>query len=137
MKSLILRYRRLLIATCHLVMVASSLVIAFLLRFDLSLPQDQTTLLLRALLIAMPVKMLVFSLGRLHRGWWRFVGVVDLLRILLFNFIASVIFTVAVLALIGLPFPRSIYLIDFMLCFLMTSGARFAIRIYREGLVVN
>ena len=137
MKSLIMRYRRLLIAIFHLVVVASSLATAFLLRFDFSLPLDQVTLLLRALLIATPVKMLVFLLARLHRGWWRFVGVVDLLRILLFNFIASVVFTVAASTLIGLSFPRSIYVIDFMLCFLMTSGARFALRIYREGLVAN
>src|SRR5262245_5320751 len=137
MKSLMMRYRWLLIASCHLVMVASSLAAAFFLRFDFLLPQDQATLLLRALLIAIPAKMVVFLLARFHQGWWRFVGVVDLLRLLLFNLIASVVFTVAVSALIGWSFPRSVYLIDFMLCFLMTSGARFAVRIYREGLAVN
>jgi FlaA1/EpsC-like NDP-sugar epimerase len=135
--SLIMRYRVLLIVAFHLVIVALSLAAAFLLRFDFALPQDQAALFLGAVLIAIPTKMLVFLLARFHRGWWQFVGVADLLRILFANLIASVGFTIAAMVFIGSTFPRSIYLIDFLLCFLSTSGARFAVRLYKEGMVVS
>jgi FlaA1/EpsC-like NDP-sugar epimerase len=132
-----MRNRGLLIAVCHLFMVAVSLATAFLLRFDLSLPQDQANLLFRALLIVTPIKMLVFLLARFHRGWWQFVSVADLLRIFFANLISSTLFTIATMALIGSSFPRAVYLIDFLLCFLITGGARFVVRLYKEGLVVN
>jgi FlaA1/EpsC-like NDP-sugar epimerase len=48
--------------------------------------------------------------------------------------VASAGFAAVVLLGIGTAFPRSIYIIDFVLCFLMTAGARFAVRLYIEGI---
>ena len=45
---------------------------------------------------------------------------------------ASIVFTIATSILVGPHFPRSVYLIDFLLCFLATAGARFSVRLYHE-----
>jgi FlaA1/EpsC-like NDP-sugar epimerase len=135
MNSIIIQYRSLIIATCLFLIIALSLAGGFLLRFDFSLPESQASLLLGSLCLAIPIKLLVFVLARFHRGGWRFVGVVDLVRIFLANVVASASFTVITFILIGSSFPRSIFFIDFLLCFLITSGARFAVRLYNEAWV--
>lgn len=132
MKPLLFRHRRLLIAGCHLIIIAISLTLAVLLRFDFSPPPVQVRLFIQALGIVLPVKMAAFLLGRFDRGWWRFVGVADLFRILLANVGASGGFTLATILLIGPSFPRSIYFVDFLLCFLGTAGARLTVRLYNE-----
>ena len=71
--------------------------------------------------------MLVFFVSRLYRGWWIHSGFPDLCRILVANVVASAGFAAA--GSILLPsFPRSVYCIDFLLSFLLTAGARFAVR---------
>jgi FlaA1/EpsC-like NDP-sugar epimerase len=135
MKSLLFRYRRCLIFGLHLVITVLSLAFAFLARFDFSLFGSQWSLLLKALWIVIPVKMAVFGLARVHRGWWLGASVTDLVRLLLANLIASFVFIMASLLLIGPAFPRSVYLVDFLLCFFFSGGARSAVRLYQESLV--
>jgi FlaA1/EpsC-like NDP-sugar epimerase len=127
-------FRRSLLVLFHIGVIALSLAAAFLLRFDFELPKSEIAILQQSLWIAVFVKIGVFLLARLHRGWWRFVGINDLLRVLFANVVASAGFAAVVLLGIGTAFPRSIYIIDFVLCFLMTAGARFAVRLYIEGI---
>src|ERR1039458_2253377 len=106
---------------------------AFLLRFEFSIP----SLFLRHLFFAVAtwavVKSLVFHLHGLHRGWWRFVSTPDLLRIASANIIGSFA-SGSVILLFGPPaFPRSLYFIDFMLCFVATTGIRVAVRLLAEA----
>jgi FlaA1/EpsC-like NDP-sugar epimerase len=63
------------------------------------------------------------------------VGILDLVQVLGGNLLASVGFVAAGLVLMGPSFPRSVYAIDFFLCFLLTGGIRFAVRVYKEVLV--
>jgi FlaA1/EpsC-like NDP-sugar epimerase len=132
-RSLFLQYRRRLIELCHLFIVALSLTLAFLLRFDFALPASQAPLLYRGLLLAAVIKTVAFHFGQLDRGWWRFVGVRDLYGILLANAAGSALFTLISRLFLGSTFPRSVYFVDFMLCFLGTAGARFAVRLYHEA----
>jgi FlaA1/EpsC-like NDP-sugar epimerase len=127
------RRRRALLWLFHAVTIGLSLVISFLLRFDFSVPPREIPLLYRALLVALPVKLAAFYLARLDRGWWRFAGMDDLYRVILANVGASLAFTTAVALLIGPQFPRSVYLIDLLLCFVATAGARFAVRLYYDA----
>jgi FlaA1/EpsC-like NDP-sugar epimerase len=127
------RLRGLVITLFHLVMIIVSLAIAFLLRFDFSL-RPQAAILIAAVQVAVPVKMLTFFIGGLHKGWWRYAGLMDLVRLLLTNLAASALTTLAILMWIGPQFPRSVYIIDFLLCFLFCAGARFSVRLYNEAL---
>jgi parallel beta-helix repeat protein len=132
-KSLLLRFRRPLVYLCNVSIIAFSLVLAFLLRFDFILPASESPLLYRALVLASIIKPAAFYLGGLDRGWWRFVGLRDLRRVFLSNAAASSLFTLAAMALMSPQFPRSVYFVDFILCFLGTAGARFAGRLYHEA----
>src|SRR4051794_11812977 len=98
---LILKYRRMPISLGHRFIFALSLSAAFVLRFDLTMPLDQIPLLVKGLCILVPVKTAVFYYAGLNRGWWRYVGLADLLRLLYANIIGSVAFTVLAALVIG------------------------------------
>jgi len=136
MRKVFLRNQRLQNGLLHLAAITVSLGIADLLQFDFAWTGKEASLFWRALLVALPVKMLVFALTRLHwRWWWELVDWVDLNRLLIANAAGSLIFVV-LNQLLGSPgFPWSIYCIDFLLCFVLTAGIRFSGRMYKEGLV--
>jgi FlaA1/EpsC-like NDP-sugar epimerase len=122
------------IIACHLLLVVFSLISAALLRFDFYLPQNESYIITQGLWIALGVKMIVFRVARFDRGGWRFAGIADLIRILVANCVASAIFATLSILFIGPKFPRSIYIIDLGLCFVLTAGVRFAVRLHYEGL---
>ncbi len=128
--------RRFTIGLLHLVLIALSLELAFLLRFDFSMPPAGIALFYESLWVALPVKMVVFLLARLQRRWsWRFADIVDLYWLFLVNTIASLGFASFTVLLVRRDFPWSVFCIDFLLCFLLTAGARFSVRLYNEGRV--
>jgi FlaA1/EpsC-like NDP-sugar epimerase len=107
-------------------------VLAFLLRFDLSVPSQYWPHLLAALCVWIPVKVLVFHFLRLDRGWWRYVSVRDVVRLAAANLVGSVLGCLALLGFAPKGFPRSIYVLDFLICLGMTAGARMTVRLAFE-----
>ncbi len=87
-----------------------------------------------ALTIVVPVKLLVFFLGRLHRDSWRHAGLQDLARIGFVNIGASIFTFGTVSVWVGPAFPRSVFAIDLLICFLAIAGVRFTFRLYYEAL---
>src|ERR1051326_2655405 len=124
--------RRYLIMAIHLAIMAFAMATAFLLRFDFQIPRNQMYLLYGGLLIAIPIKSIAFRVARLNTGWWRFVGMPDLLRVLAANVSGSAVFAVIAAFAFKGAFPRAAYVIDLNICFLLTAGARFAVRLYSE-----
>lgn len=112
---------------------ALSGVAAFLLRFDFGLPPAYVRHLAYAVPIWIFVKAVVFRVAHLDRGWWRYVSVVDLLRIAVGNAAGSVVSCIVIVLIAPAGFPRSIYLLDLLVCFLGTAGVRIAARIVREA----
>ena len=112
--------------------MALSLVAAFLVRFDFAFPQSEMGHVVFGLAILLIAKMSIFYMVGIEHGWWRFSGLADLVKLFVANVTGSAVFTAATVALIGPRFPRSVYLIDFLLCFLATAGARFSVRLYHE-----
>ena len=127
------KIHRLAVWVVQLGVFALSGVAAFLLRFDLALPTAYLKCLAYALPIWLVVKSVVFRLAGLDRGWWRYVSVTDLLRIVVGNFAASVLSCIAILFIAPAGFPRSICLLDLMICFLGTAGVRMIVRMTAEG----
>lgn len=125
--------RRLFVVLFHAVAICSSVLIAFLLRFEFLLPRGEMGHVWKSLCIAMLVKSVVFRLEALDSGGWRYASIIELRRILRANLVASSAFAVITAAVVGANFPRSVYCIDFLVCFFLTAGARFAFRLYREG----
>src|SRR5262249_4881934 len=125
--------RHVLAGSTPAVLVGLSLWMAFLLRFDFSIPPREYALFRRGLAIALLVKLAVFYAMRLHHErWWRYLGFPDLVRILRSNLIASGLFTLVTLLVLGAAFSRSVYCLDFLLCFLLTAGTRSAMRLQEE-----
>jgi FlaA1/EpsC-like NDP-sugar epimerase len=117
----------------QLAVFALSAVLAFLLRFDFGLPPAYLKYLAYALPIWVVVKAVVFRVAGLDRGWWRYVSVTDLLRIVAGNLTGSALSCIAIFLIAPRGFPRSIYLLDLMICFLGTAGVRMIVRMMAEA----
>ena len=130
----VLHYRRILIWMAHIGTIAAALLSSFLLRFDFIVRGRDLQLLYIAIAVAIPIKLLLFHLARLDRGWWLYVSIADVLRLAVVNAIGSALLATAMLATVS-DFPRSILLLDFLLCFLFTCGIRLTVRMYREAVV--
>ncbi len=106
---------------------------AFLLRFEFVIPPQFLRHLYFAVATWVVVKSLVFHLYSLDRGWWRFVSTSDLLRVVAGNLIGSSIGGLVIFSFGPPGFPRSLYVLDFLLCFMATAGIRFAVRLVAEA----
>jgi FlaA1/EpsC-like NDP-sugar epimerase len=124
--------RRALVWALQIGVFALSGVVAFLLRFDVSLPPGCRIYLAYALPIWILVKMAVFHFAKLDRGLWRYLFVGDLSRIAYGNLTASVVSCILIKVIAPRGFPRSIYILDLMISFLATSGLRLTLRMMFE-----
>ena len=122
----------LLDVTLHTLLIALSLFAAFLLRFDFRIPEGVGPVFWSALWLAGLVKLPTFFYAGFHRGLRRFAGLPEVPGLLFGNLVASGAFGVLALAWLGRRLPGSIVLLDLLLCFLVTSLARFSERLYRE-----
>jgi FlaA1/EpsC-like NDP-sugar epimerase len=128
--------QRCLLLAALVAAAAGSLVLAFLLRFEFGLPEAARLALTRGLWIVVTAKALTFAAFGLHRNHWRSVGLPDLPRILAANLVAAALAASAT-ALMGASFPRSVLVIDAMVCLLATAGLLYSVRLYREVLAAN
>ena len=115
------------------IVVFSSLVFAWLLRFDFSLPHRRSMLLSAALLLI--VRLLALRLFHLDRGWWHFASVSDAINILKAVGLGSLAFYLLNrYAVAGVAFPRSIYLLEAILTASFLAGARLVSRVLVESI---
>jgi len=105
---------------------------AFLLRFDFAVPRIYWPCLAFALPVWIAVKIAVFRLLKLDRGLWRYVSVADVHRVALGNLIASIVSCGLILWLGPQGFPRSIFVLDLMVCGMATLSLRLTARVVQE-----
>jgi len=108
---------------------AVSGILAFLIRFEFSLPARDLVYLAYGVPIWVVVKGVVFHFLALDRGGWRYVSVPDIVRLAIGNASGSVIALIVILFLAPGGFPRSIYVMDLLVCSLITAGVRLAARL--------
>jgi FlaA1/EpsC-like NDP-sugar epimerase len=125
--------RRLAVWAVQICIFALAGVVAFLLRFDFQIPHHYAAHLAFAVPVWIVAKVIVFRSVNLNRGWWRYVSARDLIRITVGNMGGSLLGGLFIL-LAGPPgFPRSIFLLDGVLCLLGTAGVRVAVRLIWEA----
>ncbi len=124
--------RSVLLWTFQPLMFGLAGVAAFLLRFDFNPPRTYIFHLEFALLVWIVTKSIVFAAAGLNRLGWRYVSIPDLFRLLVANLISSILSCAAILIAGPHGFPRSIYVIDAMLCFLGTAAMRIGVRMVAE-----
>ncbi len=133
----VFRFHRPLVLLTQAVICLISVFAAFTLRFDAAVPEYYLPHLHFALLVWPVTKLVVFWAGGLGHGWWRYVSLPDLIRLTLGNFAGSGLvaaFTVAFCP-VGVPphgFPRSIFIIDLLVCLFLTSTMRIGRRVIWE-----
>lgn len=124
--------RRALIWATQFMIFAAAGVLSFLLRFDFSLPSEFSRCLLFAVPTWMLVKAVVFRVAKLDRGLWEYFAVGDLFRLILGNLAASAVSCALILMFGPSGFPRSLYILDFLICFTGTAVVRLGVWLVRE-----
>jgi FlaA1/EpsC-like NDP-sugar epimerase len=106
---------------------------AFLLRFEFDVPAQYWIHLQVALAVWLPVKLAAFQWYRLHRRAWRFFSVDDVLQVCRAN-VAGAAFSLPLLILFApAGFPRSIPVIDLLLCSLFVGTRYVMARLAHES----
>jgi FlaA1/EpsC-like NDP-sugar epimerase len=125
----------------HAVVFSSCYIFAWLVRFEFEMPAQYVGLMQSSLPFVVGIQLLVGALFGFYRGWWRYVGIADVIRLVLGMFTALAIVVMAWYSgtLLGLEerlvkAPRGVLLIDFAFALLMLFGARIAIRVGRDHL---
>jgi len=133
MTSIVLRQRHFFIFAALIFIVTGSQAAAFLLRFEFGIPLAELRSLQLGMILALAVKLPIFYGTRLHRGWLNFSGLDDIRRILLSTFLGTAAFSGIVYSVLGKAFPRSIYVLDFILTVAIVCSLRVMIRSFREA----
>src|SRR4051812_18553956 len=116
MKRMILSNRRLIAEVLHGSLAAFALFVSFLVRFDFTLDPAYVRMLFEALPLILAAKLSTFRLFELQHLGWRYLGFTDLLKLGSANAAASLIAGVIVRLVLGPAFPRSVYIIDLVMC---------------------
>ena len=134
----LVRYRRPMIITAHLLVLPVIYFLAFAVRFDGDVPSPYLSLFVATAGIVVLTRAVVFGMFRLYQGWWRYVGAADL-KVLILAVSVSTAAYVAILFVTGKldGLPRSIILLDWMLTLAILGGGRFMVRSLREEPLLN
>jgi FlaA1/EpsC-like NDP-sugar epimerase len=108
--------------------------IAYLLRFDGSVPAEYVSRYWETLPLLLVLRLAAFTAFRQFRGWWRYVGMHDLAAIVSALSWSTLLF-LAALFLTGQihGFPRAIVFLDWGVGLVVFGGIRFGVRWLREG----
>lgn len=132
MLSPLVRYRTLWIALFQVLLIFTSLMLAWLLRFDFSLPYR--TLLFSAAPLLIAIRLALIGRFRLLHGWWRYTGVSDAVDIVKAIALGTLVFFVVVREILGvIAFPRTIYVLEALFSIGLLAGVRLFSRILTES----
>ncbi|MBI2989167.1 MAG: polysaccharide biosynthesis protein, partial [Deltaproteobacteria bacterium] len=76
---------------------------------------------------------IVFAWFHLYEGMWRYVSMYDIKAILKAVTLSSLLFAIVVLAIFADGYPRSVVVLDWVLCLALVGGVRLTIRALRES----
>ncbi|HSV27730.1 MAG TPA: hypothetical protein VLH60_07540, partial [Sedimentisphaerales bacterium] len=145
----LLKYKRAIIIVLHAVMFFASLLLAFLMANDMSFTRGGwlTGQFPQVLLFVMLIKLIVFGLLRQYTGWWRYVGITDLLGIARASLLSTVVIVLLYFTVMFTPLAnyfsdirfvqQSVWLLDMFATVLLLGGLRMTIRLYHEEFCVE
>jgi FlaA1/EpsC-like NDP-sugar epimerase len=129
----LLRFRKPLILLLHLVLIPLGYLAGFALRFDVPIPAHAMAIYVGTVPLLLAVRLLTFAAFRLYQGWWRYVGMQDVMDIGKAVSASTGLF-IFILYLTGQAagFPRSVLILDWAIAIFVFGGIRFAVRAFRE-----
>jgi FlaA1/EpsC-like NDP-sugar epimerase len=127
----LLEYRRPVVVAAHVLLWVAAYVGAFLLRFDFAVPApfDAPVYVWWAVPLVV-LRIGAFSWFGLFHGMWRYTGQKDLEDLLKGTFASTLLFALGELALGPRPFPRSVFMAEFLLAVAFTAGLRLSVRAF-------
>jgi FlaA1/EpsC-like NDP-sugar epimerase len=136
MPDLLLLHRRSFIAIFQIALVCVSLFLAWLLRFDFSLPYR--SILFAAAPILILVRLATLAYFGLLRGWWKYAGLRDGMDVLKAVGTGSLLFWVLIRVALRIDaFPRAIYVLEALLTAGLLVGVRLLSRMFAESVREN
>ncbi len=120
------------VAMFQAALISASLMLAWLLRFDFSLPYRRLLFLAAPILIL--IRLAAVVRFRLLHGWWRYTSASDAVDIAKAVTVGSAAFYVTMRLVLGIVgVPRSIYLLEALLTAGLLAGVRLLSRILVES----
>jgi FlaA1/EpsC-like NDP-sugar epimerase len=131
---ILLLLRRPVIAALHACLIVIAWFGSFAVRLDFGVPQPYRTAMLSTLPFVLVIKLAVFYAFKLFQGWWKYVGLSDLIDIAKATAVSTVGVVIVIVNIFGTRgFPRSVFLLDLVFTFLLLGGVRFVVRAYTES----
>ncbi len=133
MRDFIIRRRRLVFALVLLVQTAAANYLAFILRFESLLSPVNVRQFFTYVPLLLAIRLFFYLRAGLYKSLWRYAGIKDLVDILWTSAAGNALFMAAVVFIFGdKGYPRSIYVIDFLVFVPISGGTRLLIRIFNE-----
>jgi len=121
-----------LLAAAHLLVFTFNYWLAWALRFDFTIPEDEVRNILLTLPIVLTIKLVLFELaGQLH-GWWRYVTFADLTALFRVSLLSLCALALVDFFIPTLLVPRSVLLLDCLLSLVVLGGSKSSLRLFRE-----
>src|SRR5258708_2942161 len=132
----LLRYRPWFIGMFQAWLIVCSVILAWLLRFDFTLPYRP--ILLSAIPILVLSRLATIAYFGLLRGWWKYAGIRDGIDILKAVGTGSILFWVIMrFALRTAAFPRTVFVLEALLTAGLLVGVRLLSRVVAESVREN
>jgi len=130
--------RRIIVFLSDTLLISLALCLAFLLRFDFSIPPQELNLFWECLMVVLVVKPLLFVAIGFYNSLWRYASLQDAVEILKGVTFSSILSVFVILYLRQFtPIPRSIFLLDWFLLFALIASSRLIWRVYRESYIIG
>src|SRR3954464_11415981 len=135
--SVVFKLRRLFVLAIHLAVIPAGYYLAFALRFDGVVPPEYRHYFWGTVGYLLAIRLGAFGAFGLFHGWWRHVGMSDLVSLIKAVTASSALLVVVLYMTSELTgYPRSVVVLDWAAALLLFGGGRFAVRAFREERLV-
>ena len=127
--------RTLFFISLDIIISFTTILLAYLLRFNFDIPVEYMEGMIRMIVILIPIKITIMFISKIYFIAWRFFGLEEYRRIVRTHFITYLIFIGVVFLFheVFIPFPRSVIFIDLSLSLFLIGFIRISKRLYLEN----
>ena len=105
--------------------------LSYLIRFEGEIPAEHLPALKNTIFWVVAVKVMFFIYFNLYRGMWRYTSLVDFMNVIKAVAASSISIILIILFFYRFQgFPRSVFILDFLLTLVFIAGIRLGIRLY-------